>query len=336
MAIVRQLSFPIDDPSQVSDVRRRAYTLAETLNFDQAECGRLALTITEAATNIIKHGGRGLMLLRPLSRGGADGLEVIAVDDGPGVKNVDLCMQDGYSTAGSPGTGLGSISRTALAMDIYSLPGKGFAMRFEHWSGARNGAAESFSSGTVTLPKDGEQVCGDSCAVKLQGSGCVVMVADGLGHGPDAARAAEAATAVVSRHPHSPPASIVETVHCALASTRGAAAAIAKLDARTGKGVYCGVGNIAAMALGKGRPQHLLSHHGTLGHITRRIQEYDFDFPKDALLIMFSDGLAAHWALDHYPGLAAKHPSVIAAVLCRDHKRGRDDVTVTVVRSLGS
>ena len=47
---------------------------------------------------------------------------------------------------------------------------------------------------------------------------------------------------------------------------------------------------------------------------------------------MHSDGLTTHWTLERLPGLAARHPSLIAGVLYRDFKRGRDDVTVVVAR----
>jgi len=61
-----------------------------------------------------------------------------------------------------------------------------------------------------------------------------------------------------------------------------------------------------------------------------------FPWPAGALLIMHSDGLGTHWDLATYPGLAARHPGLIAAVLYRDYDRGRDDVSVVVIRNRGT
>jgi hypothetical protein len=54
------------------------------------------------------------------------------------------------------------------------------------------------------------------------------------------------------------------------------------------------------------------------------------------VLVMYSDGLASHWSLDRLPGLAARHPALLAGVLYRDHSRRRDDVTVVAVQGPAS
>jgi hypothetical protein len=136
---------------------------------------------------------------------------------------------------------------------------------------------------------------------------------------------------VLQERPDDEPAETIQACHRALAPTRGAAVAIAKIAAD--KGSFAGVGNIACrLESGEVRRQ-LVSHNGTLGHMMRRVQQFDFPMPAGALLIFYSDGLATHWNLADYPGLAGRHPGVIAGVLYRDHERGRDDVTVLVVRS---
>jgi len=67
----------------------------------------------------------------------------------------------------------------------------------------------------------------------------------------------------------------------------------------------------------------------------RRVQEFEFDFPAGALLILHSDGLTTRWTNADYPGLMARHAGLIAGVLYRDHNRGRDDVTVVVLKKPG-
>jgi hypothetical protein len=185
----------------------------------------------------------------------------------------------------------------------------------------------------ICVEKKGEEVCGDNWAL-LQGRGRVVaLVADGLGHGLDAANAARAAVDVVKSKAHLDATNLMDAVHNALRPTRGAAAAIALLQPESELCTFCGIGNISASIRSAGTSRSMVSQNGTLGHRVRRIQEFQYPFPKGALLLMHSDGLATHWDLAAYPGIEARHPALIAAALYRDHSRGRDDLTVLALRN---
>jgi hypothetical protein len=76
----------------------------------------------------------------------------------------------------------------------------------------------------------------------------------------------------------------------------------------------------------------MVSMNGTLGHSVGRIQHFSYPWGKTSALIMHSDGLATRWNMDQYPGLAARHPALLAGVLYRDFCRRRDDVTILVSR----
>ena len=326
----------VEERSQIAEVRRATAALAATLGFDEEERGRLAIAVTETASNIVKHAGRGRMLARAIGAGNNTGVEIVAVDQGPGIDNVAAGMADGYSTSGTPGNGLGSIARMTSNLEIYSQADKGTCVRFEVWPDGRAKPALALETGVVTIAKSGETECGDTSAIAWHGARCNAMIADGLGHGPLAAAASQAAAAVLCANPQYEAAQLIEAMHEALLSTRGGAVAVATLDSDNPKLKYCGVGNISGVVQAEGKARHLVSHNGTVGHNARRIQQFECEFPRDALLVMHSDGLATHWALDDYPGLAAKHPGVIAATLYRDHNRGRDDVSVLVVRNRAS
>jgi anti-sigma regulatory factor (Ser/Thr protein kinase) len=336
MARVRQISVIVEERSQVAAVRRETAALGAALGFGQQTLGRLAIAVTEAATNIVKHAGRGRIFARSLDAGPVDGLEIVAIDRGPGMPNIAAGMADGYSTSGTPGNGLGSISRMSAGFEIYSLPGRGTCQRFEVWPDARPRPPLPIESGVITVPKNGEMANGDTCAVSWHQSRCNVMVTDGLGHGPEAAQASQAAAQILLARPEREAADAIDAIHRALGSTRGGAGAVATLDIGASALKYCGIGNISGILYVDYKSRHLISHNGTLGHNARKIQQVDFDFPRGALLIMHSDGLATHWSLDDYPGLAARHPALIAAALYRDHDRGRDDVSVVVMRNTGA
>lgn len=324
-----QVQFQISEPSEIGAARRFAVGLSESRGFDATQAGKVGLCVTEAATNIVKHAGNGRIVLRVLERGATAGLEVLAIDRGPGIANLNASLRDGASTAGSPGTGLGAMTRLADIFDIYAPVGGGSLLRLEIWAKPVSPAELEF--GVICLPKSGETVSGDSWTYVAAKGRHSFLIADGLGHGPDAARASLAATRVLEARPDLQPAETIEACHRALAPTRGAAVAVAKISSDHGS--FAGVGNIACRVdVGQTRRQ-LVSHNGTLGHMMRRVQQFDFPLPAGALLIFHSDGVATHWNLADYPGLAGRHPSVIAGVLYRDHERGRDDVTVLVVRN---
>jgi anti-sigma regulatory factor (Ser/Thr protein kinase) len=328
-----QTLIPIDDRSQVGEARRAAAQMAETLAFDATQAGKVAIAVTEAATNIIKHAGSGKMVLAPLLRGSSTGLEILALDRGPGIANVGASLRDGHSTAGSMGTGLGSLSRLSPSFDLYSQPGHGTAIRLELWSGPIIPPEDELELGAVCLPKPGESVAGDGWLFEGGGDYRTVLVVDGLGHGPNAARAARAATDAFALHASATPAELMEICHGALATTRGAAGAAARIAPAKSAGRFAGIGNIACRVESAGERRQLVSHSGTLGHVMRRVQEFEFAFPAGALLILHSDGLKTHWTSADYPGLMSKHAGLIAGVLYRDHERGRDDVTVVVLKN---
>ena len=158
------------------------------------------------------------------------------------------------------------------------------------------------------------------------------MVADGLGHGPQAAEAASAALRVFDANNELGPSQILELAHGALRSTRGAAVAVAALDAEAGRVLFAGAGNIAGRLISGVDDRSLLSQHGTIGLQIRRLQDVVYPWGDHALVVLHSDGLTTRWDLDDAGGLLACHPAVIAGWIIRDHLRGRDDATVVVVR----
>ena len=336
--IVRQRSFPIGEPSEIAAARRAGSELARRVGFDDVRTGQLAIVITEAATNIVKHARRGEILLRKVVRGGACGVEVLAIDNGPGMANVRQHMQDGHSTTGTYGVGLGAIRRLSQEFDLYTASGQGTVLMMVLWGPHASSAipaSPNWQIGAVCLPLASEQVCGDAWNVVCEGHELSLMVADGLGHGPLAARASELASALLEEStPGLPPlpAPFLELAHGALRGTRGAAMAVAHIDSAQRELRYAGVGNIAACAFDAHQRRHLLSHNGIVGSNLRKVQEFRHPWQVGTMLIMHSDGLHTRWDLEQYPGLAQCHTSLVAAVLYRDFSRGRDDVTVVALR----
>jgi anti-sigma regulatory factor (Ser/Thr protein kinase) len=325
--------YAVTEKSQIGEARRRIGEVVKQADFDDIAIERVAIVVTELATNLLKHAGEGELVVRILERGHTPGIEILALDRGPGMVNVAACLRDTYSTTGSLGQGLGAIQRLSNLFDLYSAPGVGTALLVHLWTRARTGPpmATPFAYGAVSRPKSGEQICGDGWSIHVHATGCTLLVCDGLGHGPEAAAATRQAIQTFWAEPTASPITQVEQIHLALRNTRGAALAVVALN--TGNSVdFVGVGNISGRVLLENEARHLLSQNGIAGHHVRTIRLFPQRWAKDALLILHSDGLGTRWNLNSYPGLQQHHPSVIASVLYRDFMRGSDDVTVVVIK----
>jgi len=334
-ARARQRVVAISDASGVAEARRAAVELGALARLDDATAGELALAITEAGSNVFKHAQNGWIVARLLERSGALGVEVMAIDKGPGMANLAASMRDGHSTSGTPGGGLGALQRMTSGLEVWSRPGEGTLLRFEVWPKSSRPGEAALAGGVVCVQKPGEPVCGDAWAV-LQGRGrLVVFVVDGLGHGPDAAAASRVAIETLQKTAQRDAADIMDAVHNALRPTRGAAGAVALLQPESELCTYCGIGNIAASIRSNGSTRSMVSQNGTLGHQVRKIQEFQYPFRKGSLLVMHSDGIATHWDLAAYPGIEMRHPAFVSAALFRDHNRNRDDLTVLALRNGG-
>lgn len=328
------LALAISESSQIGEGRRAAVALANRLGFNETERGRVGIVVTEAANNLVQHAKRGILLLRAIESPLSVGIEILALDQGPGMHNIDECLRDGFSTAGTSGNGLGAIHRLSGLLDIYSIQNQGTALLAHLWPESAKRPQAALSIGAVCLPKRGETISGDAWASEVNHQHGLLLVADGLGHGPAAATASLEAVRMFRDHHHRPPQAIIEAAHGALRSTRGAAVAVAEIDFEQQLVRFAGVGNIAASISGFNEHHNLVSYNGTVGHEVRKIQEFTYAWQPTSLLIMHSDGLGTQWRLDRYPGLSQKHPSLIAGVLYRDFNRERDDVTVLVAREM--
>jgi hypothetical protein len=256
---------------------------------------------------------------------------MLAVDSGPGIGDVQRSMQDGVSTGGTPGTGLGAVRRLSDEFDIFSSVGQGTLVLSCVGANGKKPAPGPYHWSALSTPAPRETVCGDTWRIAEHGGALSVMIADGLGHGPLAAEAANRAGGLFDSQANVQPAEFCQRAHQALAGSRGAALAMAHVSS-TGRVTYAGVGNIAGAIVDGNTSRGLSSQNGTVGLQVRRVQQFEYDWPSGGVLIMHSDGLSARWSLDRYHGLAARHPAIIAAALYRDCLRGRDDATIVVVK----
>jgi len=324
----------VSDPTHAGEARRQAAVFAENANLGERERGSLAIVVTEMATNLVKHAGTGTIVVEAVTGNGSSGVRVLALDKGPGIRDLSGALRDGYSSAGTPGNGLGAMKRLSSTFDIYTAPGLGTAVLSEFWPQKKmQPDLCPIDVGVLSVPIKGETVCGDGWGAKKAADTMLFMVVDGLGHGILASEAAREAERVFSK-PHTvSPTPILQDSHDALRKTRGAAMAVASLHFENRVLSFAGVGNIDSTIVRSAGRRGMASHNGIIGHQLHKIQEFNFPWDDDSILIMHTDGLKSNWDLASYPGIWNKPPGLIAGMLYRDFSRERDDVTVLVAKN---
>lgn len=301
----------------------------QRIGFDELRSGELALLATESSRNVLIHGGGGEVVISGMVDEGRPLARILAMDNGPGIANVAQAMSDGYSTAGTMGEGMGAMQRMATTLEIFT--GRhGTVLMLELGDAAPR---DHLRIAGIAVPHPGERFCGDAWAFHHTPERMVVLLADGLGHGRDAAEAAQEAVATFRKRQELAPGEILSYVHDALKKTRGAVAGIAEIRPSRGELTWAGIGNISAVVLSKDGSRNLVSHNGTLGMVTARIQEFKVSWSADAVLVLHSDGVQSKWDVGAYAGLITRHPAVIGGALLRDFRRQRDDASVVVVKA---
>jgi anti-sigma regulatory factor (Ser/Thr protein kinase) len=321
----------VHDASAVAEVRRAVSQSAERAGLSANAVARAALAATELATNLVKHSGGGSILFGA-DESGAKAITLTSIDKGSGITNVQSALRDGYSTAGSSGTGLGAVKRAAVFFDVYS-DGKSGTALVCRIADEEARPIDKFSIAGICIPVQGEEESGDSWSATVSGDVATMSVVDGLGHGPAAASASRAGIRVVKEHPDRELPALMQDAHAALRPTRGAAMAIARVRTAEGEVQFAGVGNIAGSIALNGSLRKTVSFPGTVGHEMRKVQLFSYPWQPGSILIMHSDGLSGSWSLETYPGLSERAPAVIAAVLFRDFCRGKDDATIVVAKA---
>lgn len=299
---------------------------AQLLGFSEGRRSDVGIVATEAANNVILHAGSGEFLVCPFQHGSTVWLDLMALDNGPGIRDVSQALEDGFSTVGTAGQGLGAVRRIADVCAVYSMPQRGTVL----WSRFFQTARVDHPYGAVSIPMQGETDCGDAFLVLPSGSRSLYMAVDGLGHGVFAAEAAAEAVAAVRGCIDESPAEIVTRTHDALKKTRGAAMFLAVVKHGSRLINSCGIGNISSVVVSPSTTRNMVSQNGTLGAVLPRVHEYNYPIEERSCLIMCSDGISSRYSLSSYPGLQNRPPQLIAGVLYRDFSRRRDDATVLV------
>lgn len=188
----------------------------------------------------------------------------------------------------------------------------------------------AMSVGIARASANAAERCGDMAASWTTETGVLLAIADGLGHGTDAAQAAEAAIAYVGTHRSQPLPDLFQGLHRALASTRGAAVAIAVIAPSLGRLTYAAIGNTRAALIGW-QVQRLDAMPGIVGAGSRRVTPLTLPCRPGDTLALWTDGLADRLSFDGLdPG--ASDTEALALDLLHRNSKGTDDSCVVIAQ----
>jgi len=128
-----EIHVPISSDADIVIARQQGRALAERIGFTGSNLAVVATAISEVARNIIEYAKRGEIVLKDVNQGGRQGLTVMARDQGPGIPDIALAMQDGYSTAKGLGLGLPGARRLMDEFEIISKVGRGTTVTMKKW-----------------------------------------------------------------------------------------------------------------------------------------------------------------------------------------------------------
>lgn len=328
-----QIRFLVLDQSYVGAARRSVRALAEQIGLSGEPLARLDIITTELATNLAKHvSGGGEIIAIDSSANDVGTIQLLSIDRGNGIADVENVLIDGFSTAGTMGAGLGAIKRQADSFGFSSVPGKGTCIHCivsQDYQAFDKAARGQIELGAISLPRIGEEKCGDGISAACSDGTTSILVVDGLGHGEGAAEAADRAMHVFSKTPFAELRSTAEEIHRQLAGTRGAAIALVKIEQSNSKVYFVGVGNIECRIFTRYSSRGCVSSQGIVGGRIGSLKEYTYDWEPESCLLMYSDGIKSSAQLCN---AQTKSAVLAAAEVYRDYYRTTDDTTVVVVK----
>lgn len=324
-----------DESSQVL-LRSRLRAVTRRLGLSEIARERMELVCNEMLTNQAKFArGTGLLQLWEIEQP-QPALDLYALDFGPGVADLASAVEDGYTTAGTMGRGLGAIRRLAHESEIYSLhedrPSDsgwhGVAMWARFYT---QGSAESAGQryGRYSRAYHDNPVSGDLLAVLDLGVRTRWLHLDGLGHGREAYDTVRGVDELLDEH--APLMAILERVSERLRGGRGAVGLVGEVDLDQGRANVCGVGDMSITQILNGERKSVSFAPGILGHAHRHVEELSLSLPSHALLISASDGLRRNWGLQSFPNLWRLAPPMIAFTLGHLIGRSNDDRSLLVI-----
>lgn len=323
--------------------QRIAVKLARELGFDRIAVEEIAIVVSEIASNLVKHNARnGRIICAAAADDDRKGMEIISLDSGPGIPDIELAIEDGHSTRGTMGGGLGAVNRMVDEFEIISknpcaqdINGskQGTRIVCRKWLPRQTkpeiSGVSKLRFSVMARPMPGEAVSGDGYFIKTYDDIHFMALIDGLGHGEKAHKAAESATAFIKDNYKKELGDIFQGVHRACRRTRGVAMLVCRIDLVQKKLYYAGIGNVTMRVFHSIEPIHPTNYNGIVGVAMRKVRVFEYPW-EGGMIVMQTDGIKSRWNINDIPQFRNSSSVEIATALMKRFGRDNDDATVIV------
>jgi len=329
----KHLCFTVADRSYFALLKKEIHAISVKAGFSDRKAGEIDIIVAELVSNLVKHGNGGRLLVKLINEQKIDGIELISIDNGEGINDVNRMLADGMSTTNTLGHGLGAIKRLSDMFDVYSLKGWGTIVLSRVFKEELPYQKKTNEIRSVVVAKPGEEKCGDAFYCRVGTNAVRLFLGDGLGHGAEAAIAVNTAIQQFKLCTEESAADILRELHRAVRKTRGLVGTVALYFKIQKTWHICGVGNIATRLINGIEMKANMSYNGIIGHnIPNSMKDHEVPAENAQVLVLCSDGIKTKWDLLKYPGVLKHDLGILAAVIFKDHARHTDDMSVVAVR----
>jgi anti-sigma regulatory factor (Ser/Thr protein kinase) len=323
--------FKASDRSYFAILKKEIHAFAASIGFSSNRLAEIDIVIAEMVSNLGKHAVDGEILVKKTCASGHEGIEIICIDNGPGIGDLHRMMQDGMSSKNSLGQGFGAIKRLSDVFQVYSQKGWGTILLARiykiGWTKEKKPPVADIHS--IIVPKPGETLCGDGVAIKLTKDYLKIFIGDGLGHGSYAADAVKTAIAAFMVSPDLYAMENLRDIHLAVKKTRGLVATVAIFLFKEQMWRMCGVGNIVTKFHTGNIFKTHVSYNGIIGHnIPNTMKDTEVLHMPGQTLTLASDGIRSRWDTIKHPGLLRTELGVLNAAVFKDFARNSDDMSL--------
>lgn len=329
---VQQLHFAnASDRSYFAIIKKDIHALAQRAGLSDKRIAEADIVIAEIVSNLSKHAQNGELFVKQAD--GNIGIEITAIDEGPGMNDVTRMMADGVSTSNTLGHGLGAIKRLSDKFQVFSQKDWGTVLFCTLYNEPVPEKRKSIDIQSLVIPKPTEQVCGDGFYYKATKEHVKIFLGDGLGHGPEAHKSVMAAIEAFKVCPYVSPLEILRFIHNDVKRTRGLVGTVAVLDMKSRIWRICGIGNIQTKMINGVTSRGYLAYNGIIGlNIPNSLNDQMIPYEKGQMLAMCSDGIKSSWDVFRFPGITRYELAILNAAVYKDFARRTDDMSVVTCK----
>ncbi len=331
----------IDDEFAIYTIQKAATKRAEKIGMSLHDLNELEIIIRELVTNVQNHGGRaGHIVISHQTDSKSNSIIIDVVDKGPGFKNFSEALKDGYSSTGSMGGGLPSIRRFSERVELLKNSSHGSHIRVVKRATFKDmGHDTQWSFALFSKPYPGKLECGDIGTLIRNQEGILLVLADGLGHGTNAALASRKSVEVAHSSHRLNLEEILTSMHHKMKKTRGSAVSLLRLQPDTHKIEWLGIGNVSGRLIRMNKDGTLeqtvfANYNGTVGYQLNNYKKLYYDYLPGDWLILMSDGIISNWE-PVFEKHFCNNPHTIGQAMIKFASRENDDSSILIGRSFG-